>query len=387
MKKIITIALMSVAAIKAPANPLKLNTPIGRLTASESFGVNIHFTTPRPDEMRLLANAGFKWVRMDFVWSATERERGKYDFREYDKLMSKLDEYGIRAMFILDYANPLYDDGLAPHTDAGRAAFARWAAAAVAQFKNRGVLWEIWNEPNSPSFWRPKPDAKELALLACEVGKAIRRVSPSESYCGPALWRMDMKFLETCFQNGVLKYWDAVTVHPYRNSAPETVLSDYAKLGALINKYAPPGKQIPIISGEWGYTCAEMDEDRQGQYLPRQFLVNLLAGVPVSIWYDWHDDGVNPTNGEHHFGVVRNNYAQKPAYRAIQTLATNLNGFRLEKRVENGNADDYVLLFRKNDQYKCVAWTSGEPHTISVFGQQLSLTGSPQYFVPDISKR
>ena len=38
------------------------------------------------------------------------------------------DEHGLRAIFILDYANPLYDDNRSPDTDEGRKAFARWAA-------------------------------------------------------------------------------------------------------------------------------------------------------------------------------------------------------------------------------------------------------------------
>ncbi|MDQ2856965.1 MAG: hypothetical protein M3R68_11595, partial [Acidobacteriota bacterium] len=37
------------------------STPI----ISEGFGVNIHFTDPRPDEIKMLSQAGFRWVRMD----------------------------------------------------------------------------------------------------------------------------------------------------------------------------------------------------------------------------------------------------------------------------------------------------------------------------------
>ena len=37
----------------------------------EGFGVNIDFTDPRPGEMKMLAEAGFRWVRMDLKWEAT----------------------------------------------------------------------------------------------------------------------------------------------------------------------------------------------------------------------------------------------------------------------------------------------------------------------------
>ncbi|HOA53286.1 MAG TPA: hypothetical protein PKI05_13615, partial [Thermogutta sp.] len=206
------------------------------------FGVNIHFTDPRPGEMSMLAASGLKWIRMDFVWSATEREPGKYDFRAYERLLKALDEYGIKALFILDYTNRHYDQGLSPYTDEGRQAFARWAAAAAKHFQGRGILWEMYNEPNI-HFWKPKPNVEDYIKLAIEVGKAIRREAPGEIYIGPATSQIDMKFLEACFQAGLLEYWDGVSVHPYRQSPPETVLAEYQKLAELIAKYAPAGKK------------------------------------------------------------------------------------------------------------------------------------------------
>jgi len=352
----------------------------------DGFAVNIHFTDPKPGEMKLLADAGFKWVRMDFHWGATEREKGQYDFRAYDRLMTALQEHGIRALFILDYGNRHYDNGLAPCSDEGRAVFARWAAAAVEHFKGRGVLWEMWNEPNLKQFWKPEPNVTNYIALARAVGKAIKTVAPREHYCGPATSRIDLKFLEACFQGGLLEYWDSVTVHPYRQKDPETVLPEYAQLRALIDKYAPKGKRIPILSGEWGYSCAwkNFNDERQAKYLPRQFLVNLMAGVPLSIWYDWRDDGLDPKNPEHHFGVVRHSLKEvKPSYSALQTLVTNLRGYRFDRRIETGNPDDFVLAFRKNWEVKYAAWTTNAaPREVAVGGRRLTLSDTPQYFAP-----
>src|SRR5260370_38226496 len=56
---------------------------------SNSLGVNIHFTDARPGEIKMIADAGFRWVRMDFKWDATERERNHYDFSEYDRLLDR----------------------------------------------------------------------------------------------------------------------------------------------------------------------------------------------------------------------------------------------------------------------------------------------------------
>ena len=365
--------------------PLLAQLPV-KLVIPDSIGVNIHFTNPAAGEAKMLADAGFKWIRMDFAWGSTEREKGVYDFSRYDQLNTALRPYGIRGIFILDYSNRLYDEGVSPYTEAGRQAFAQWSAAAVRHFKGQGILWEMYNEPNI-GFWKPKPNAHDYALLALAVGKALREAAPDEIYIGPATSRVDLPFIEESFRVGMLEYWSAVSVHPYRLTPPENTTEDYAALRALIAKYAP-GKSIPIISGEWGYSALPgqhapwkvLDEDSQGKYVAREFLGNIANGVPLSIWYDWHDDGAPVAAGqrddsEHHFGVVKFAYYAgrdpvydpKPGFTATKTLTTVLNGFTFEKRLDAGKPDDYVLVFRKGKQIGVAAWTlSAEPHHAQV---------------------
>src|SRR5204863_6907432 len=129
----------------------------------------------------------------------------------------------------------------------------------------------------------------------------------------------------------------------------ENVATEYAKLRELIASYQRPGgsdaeiqtgSNIPIISGEWGYSSAwrGMNEEKQAVMLARQFLTNAANGIPVSIWYDWRDDGADPKEAEHHFGLVRNEYRSgqtpvyevKPAYLAAKTLLTHFAGYRFE---------------------------------------------------------
>lgn len=364
------------------SKPASQHIPDG--TIPSGLGVNIHFTDPKPGEMEMLAAAGFRWVRMDFDWIPVEYERGKYRFDAYDRLMSALDKHGIRALFILDYVHPLYDNAQSPHTDEGIQAFARFAAAAAAHYRGRRILWEMYNEPNIYPFWRPKPNVNDYIRLATAVGKAIREAAPGSGYVGPATSGIDMPFLEACFKAGLLEYWDAVTVHPYRSQPPETVLPDYLRLRELIRRYAPKGKNVPIVSGEWGYSAvwAGMDADKQGKYLARQWLTNISADIPLSIWYDWHDDGPDPKEPEHHFGTVRHPYREgqtpvyepKPAYHAAQTLIRELDGFRFSKRLMVGDAQHFVLLFRKGREVRIAAWTTRQE------GAEVVIPASPGRF-------
>src|SRR3954466_11676949 len=91
------------SAPAAPGLPAPGVVPAG-------LGVNIHFTDPRPGEMEMLAAADFRFARMDFPWGRTEPQRAEYDFAAYERLLAALDRHGIRAVFILDYSNRLYDD-------------------------------------------------------------------------------------------------------------------------------------------------------------------------------------------------------------------------------------------------------------------------------------
>ena len=181
---------------------------------------------------------------------------------------------------------------------------------------------------------------------------------------------------------GCLEYFQAVSVHPYRGSSPETVADDYRRLRMLIEKYKPKGKVIPIFSGEWGYSSTNgISEEKQGEYLPRQWLTNVSNDVPLSIWYDWHDDGKDPKEPEHHYGSVHNDYSPKPASLAAKKLTSELAGYRFNKRLWIDRDDDYVLLFEKGDEVKLAAWTTHEPHkvTLPIADVSIDLTNDVQY--------
>lgn len=329
------------------------------------LGVNIHFVGREDDQVERIAKAGFRFIRMDFHWSTVEKEKGIYDFRAYDELVASLASRGIRSLFILDYGNPLYDRGLAPRTEECRNAFAKFAAQAARHFRGRGILWEIWNEPNLAQFWRPSPNPEHYIRLVEAVSRAMRQEDPECTILAPALSGWDFGFLETVCRLGLLKYVDAVSVHPYGCSVPEDAERYYAKVRRIIAEYKPEGKSIPVVSGEWGYSAVGgFSVERQAEYLVRMFLVNLMNDVRLSIWYDWRDDGPDPDEREHHFGTVYLDLREKPAYFAMQTLARELDGYSYASRISIGSERDYLLLFKKGDDCCLVAWTVDEPHKV-----------------------
>lgn len=365
----------------------------------QGVGVNIHFVRGRQRDLDLIAAAGFKFIRMDFNWQEIERGPGQYAWDAYDELTANLKARGLRAIYILDYCHPDYEpvvDAVAavgprtpekhiasPRHPESVAAFARWSAAAARHFHGENIIWEIYNEPNG-DFWRPKPDAQEYTALAVATAKAIREAEPSAVVVAPALSGFAWKFLDVFVASGVLNYLDAVSVHPYRSGdrPPESAAADYQKLRQLLDRFAPAGKRIPILSGEWGYSSNTkgVSLDTQAAFAVRQQLANLLQGVPLSIWYDWKNDGTNPDDGEMNFGTVTDDLKSKPAYVALQTMTRQLSGCKISRRVTGFGNDDFVLQCANGaGEKKIAAWTLSSPHRI-----ELTLTGPGRDAIPGV---
>jgi hypothetical protein len=364
-----------------------LASDLPELVFPQGVGVNIHFTRGHERDLDLIAAAGFKFIRMDFGWAGIERKPGDYDWSAYDTLTSNLDQRGLRALYILDYSNPLYEEAVvsrdpiggrerrdtaSPQRPESVAAFAKWAGEAAQRYRGRRIIWEIWNEPNI-GFWKPKPDVRQYTALALATCQAIRAADPQATIIAPATSGFPWQFLEDFFAAGALAHLDAVSVHPYRNysQGPETAVADYAKLRALIQRHAPPGKQnLPIISGEWGYashTKGGVSLDTQAAFLARQQLVNVWQGVPLSIWYDWKNDGSNREYNEDNFGTVTEALQPKPAYHAVQTLTRQLTGCRVARRLSTANDKDYLLLcLSSGGVQKVAAWTLDSPHSVAI---------------------
>ncbi len=349
-------------------------------------GVNIHFTAGHEKDLDMIAAAGFKYIRMDFIWEKTETTKGVYDWSEYDELTSGLKKRGLSALYILDYSNSLYEDtvifkdpitgeqhkGIAsPRNPESVAAFSRWAGAAASHFRGNHIIWEIWNEPNI-SFWRPAPDVTQYSRLAIAACKALKAADPDAVVIAPGTSQVPLPFIESVLSSGVLEYLDAVSVHPYRDysKSPETAIADYQKVRELIDRYTPDGKKsIPVISSEWGYASATkgVSVEKQASYLVRMQLADLLYNIPVSIWYDWKNDGRDPGNFEHNCGTVTYDLKPKPAYTAIQTLNRQLNGFRLLRRIDLKSESDYLLLFKNaSGIFKMCGWSANGQHTVSL---------------------
>ena len=375
--------------IPTPTPTLALPTDGGDVTLG--MGINIHFVDDPNQEISRIAAAGFKIVRMDFVWGWIETTPGIYDFSAYDRLVAEMVTYGIRPYFIFDYTNALYDKdanghGVSPHTVSGRNAFAQFATAAALHFLGKNIIWEIYNEPNGQDahgngvFWTPQVNASDYNALAQTVARAVHSVAPGEILVGPAAagksgvtdGSFDFNFINSNILAGLLSDWSCVSVHSYRrgNQVPETVNVQYGQINNLIQANSRFAR--PICSGEWGYSStADIDEATQAKYAARIMLINVLNNLPVSILYDWR--GTPGTTGvELGFDIVHADLTPKPAYNALSTLLHFLQNYAFHGRVTGvygTDQNDYIGDFRtamNQAEPKFVAWSATPGRSVQI---------------------
>ncbi len=373
---LLLLGLSGAANAQAPERGVRLASVFAGGVVPSGLGVNIHFTDGHREDLLRIHAMGFRVVRMDMIWELVERERGTYDWSHYDGLVKDLKAAKLTPLLILDYSNPLYAPGLAGSSGkpspayaalaAGepRAGFLRFVRAAAERY-GRDVVWEIWNEPDL-NFGQPI-DTDGYVGLAMASCQQIRGVVPSARVIGPAASNFARPLLRAFIAADRAGCFDAVSVHPYRDGPPESVLQDWASLFGLAD-CAGRSSCPALVSSEWGYavTGGAATARRQADYVTRAYLLNLLAGVPLSVVYDWRNDGTDPDDKESNFGVTDHAGVVKPAGLALGRLVRQLNGLASLGRVETPDRNVFVVAFGAGrTARKLVGW-SGDGGAVDI---------------------
>jgi len=354
-----------------------------------AFGVSVHDLGKDFFELAAIHEAGFRIVRKDITWDNVERSKGEYDWREYDQFAERMKAYNMRPLFILDYSNPLYAQlvpmrsksgptqakAAAPTNPSEITAFAKFSALAVERYKGYDPIWEIWNEPEHDNFWPPKANPSAYASLVNVTCAAMRKVDHNATIVAPGTSEKPSykipspPLLQEIFSSGLLSCIDAVSIHPYL-WIPEldNTHEVWTALRQLITKYynVKLANNVPaVINSEWGLSTFsnKISEEEQASYLIRMMLLNLASRVPVSIWYDWKDDGSDPDEAEHHFGIMRRDgITPKINWYALHFMTTELAGYRYKCRSDrNGNGVTLLVFDRDGaDDWRIVVWNSSK---------------------------
>lgn len=332
------------------------------------FGVVTHFAHGwKTDILPLLARAGIRAVRDELYWEQVEKAPGRYRFhRGFTGYMAALDRWGIDPLIVLSFANPLYDEGLTPHSDAGRRAFAAYADSVLRRFPRQIGAVEVWNEYNGT--WCEGPCRSDrpafyTRMLADTYATAKRR-RPDVTVAGGAVIGVPIPYLRQLAEDGALRSLDALVVHPYRE-VPEGVDRAIARVRALAAAYGRP--DLPIWVTEFGRKETGPDARRRvAAYLVRHATQQIAAGVDRLYWYLARDyqsfDGM---------GLLREAdsplgpYAPTPAYVAYATLIRQLSGAESGGRADT-DPRTYLYRFVQNGKPVAVVWSPGGEARLSL---------------------
>jgi len=267
---------------------------------------------------------------LDLHWDAVE-VGGKFNLSYYSNLAAEVAKRNVKFIWVLDYGHKDHG-GAVPLTLADQAAYAEFAKRVATVFAGNPKLigYEIWNEPNWQMFW-PNPDPVAYGRLLGLTVDAIRSVDKVSKISTGGVADSDSEYLMTLLRTGKVSKVDALALHPYRKSGPESFA---AQLSTFRQMLQAVGSNAEIWDTEWGYSAYGDIGDvslygdghdpramrRQAVLTVRKVLSQIATNLPLGVVYDLVNDGNNPTDREHNFGLLNADLTEKPAYAALRAL-------------------------------------------------------------------
>jgi len=368
--------------ISFPLYKLAVLTQVPKSGGKPFLGVQTHYGLRRgrlPDNLDLAKLAGAELIRDEIFWGTIERTKGVFSFDEdYVGYVDEAVARGLIPLIILDYGNPLYEGGGAPDTPGKMEGWKRYVRNVVSQYKDRVKYWEVWNEFNigmgfteeQKQLYSTRSAKAELYFpLLKETYLTIKQIDPTAVVIGGVLAGVDLEFLQVLFAKGGLQYMDALSIHPYCYPQSPEAGNLLGRLDQVRNLMDQGGKRLPIWVTEIGWPTHQgdgrgVDEETQAAYLARMY--TLFASQPdvaAVFWYDFQNDGTDPTYNEHNFGLIRQDFSLKPGYYSLSQIFRTLRGFTEVGAIKQGEGGLW--------HYR-VASPQGEKHILwSTQGQQL----------------
>ncbi|HZP61112.1 MAG TPA: glycosyl hydrolase [Opitutaceae bacterium] len=341
------------------------------------FGVQMHLAQGWSQSLiPQAAQAGIGSVRDELYWGNIEQTPGNYQFPQmYDDYMAALAANNISPLIELDFANSNYDDGLAPFDDTGFFAYANYCTAVLDHYGDQIHEVEIWDEYDNPAF-TSGPATGDLAGTYTNMLQAaytaIKDSHPDVTVVGGGTPWLDIPFWQQLCADGGLNYLDVASIHPYRyDKAPEGIQDEIFQLQDIMRLYNN-GQTKPIWATEIGWYSSgdqyAVTPQQQANYLVRAYALLMAAGVDRVYWYLYRD---NPEiDSGCSMGLVQedDNQTVKPAYRAMATMASFLQGAHFVRAEGGLGGPAYSILFQQDDGTELRVMWSTKAMTISAWG-------------------
>jgi hypothetical protein len=316
------------------------------------FGVVSHTEritrSERERELEAAAYVGTKVMRTGSEWGHVQPARDEWKWETMDHLVSRAGELGMQIQVLLafttQWAAPLEKQKSKDWLDWNRAApdreaWRKYVSTYAERYKGKIHLWEVWNEPDLEGFWRGTTEEYlEIFQIAREELKKADPANVVMSGGFATLSDHPSRKKNPDLQERVMKaastQMDLHAVHEHGSFErfAKVVDEDYARLRAALPQPAPP-----IFFNETAEHALHGKEKEQASILVKKAVFARARGSVGYLWYDLRNDGVDPGDPEHHFGLLTHAMEPKPAYIAFNTFAREVVSRPYLRQVEAGN--------------------------------------------------
>lgn len=300
-------------------------------------------------------------IRDEISWDDVEQTPGNYAFTSSrSNYIDTVATSGLKTTLLLTGGNRNYDGGNTPYTDAGRAAFAKFAVAVLDRFPSVKTI-EIGNEYNGDSFVNgPVKNAgygdrqNYYALMLKAVHDAVKAKHADVKILGGAAHSIPVGYYKVLFDKGALDNMDGIVIHPY-TTEPEQFARQIQVL-----KTAMGSKQLPIYATEY---AREIDSETDtADYLVKMTAAMAASGVTGADWYALRQEG--PANAIWYKKVALTTFAgvlTQPG-QAFKLMTSQVLNQGAARQVA---IDDFTYGYSFGDKVM-VLW--GAPRTLSFSG-------------------
>ena len=324
------------------------------------------FADPTPEYRRcslnMHADLGVQIIRQALLWKEIERQRGRYDWEHWDRYVTDVARHGIAIMPII-FDAPRWRQQRGRSNGFGavppkRAAMANFASRLVRRYGPDGALWrdnpeipaqpirvwQIWNEPNLPRYWAPRPNAAEYVKLLQATGNAIRQEDPGAEIVTAGMPDSRLRgviplyaYITQMYEAGARGSFDALAVNAY-SETPRGVIRNLEDVRAIM-RYFRDGSKIWITELGWGTGGPRyrfrVNRSEQASLL-RQALRKVrenrfrlrIRGFVHYMWQDAEPYGDTPDFWGLHTGLLDKRGREKPAYRVFRRFGRELRWIR-----------------------------------------------------------
>jgi hypothetical protein len=312
------------------------------------YGVISAEPLPGPAELAQLGDGGAGTLRVNLAWGSVQPgPDAPYDWGHYDPVVLGAAQHGIRVLATV-YSTPSWAASTPeiPPLGSSLPGFQDFVRAAAQRYGPDGTLWrqhpdepklpitdwQVWNEPNSPLFWKPSPDAAGYLALLRAFHSAIKGVDPQARILLGGLFptpsggiRLD-DFLTGLYEGGGRRLFDAVAIHPYART-PRDAIDRVAQMRQVMTRFGDAEKPIWITEVGWASAGRPpglvVGPAGQADYLRQVFQLAAAErdrlGIGGLVWYSLNDTPGPLWVG--HCGLFTVDGSPKPAWDSFAEVA------------------------------------------------------------------